>query len=153
MDLRPARLRLGELVAGAAAVVLLVLLLVAHWYGRGTGWQVLTSSRWAVLVTVATALGLVVTQATRRAPALPAALSVIVTVLGVLTVLWLIYRVVISPAPQERVWAWLGLASACLLVVGAFLSLRREGILPEDGPEAIPLVALPSLQGHAGAPD
>jgi hypothetical protein len=80
-------------------------------------------------------------------------MSVIVTVLALLTVLWLIYRVVISPPPDERISAWLGLASACLILVGAFLSMRREGILPADGPQEIPLVTLPSLRGHANAPD
>jgi hypothetical protein len=150
---RPARLRLGELLAGAAAVALLVLLLAVHWYGARTGWQVLTSARWAVLVTVAAALVLVFAQATRPAPALPATMSLIVTVFGLVTVLWLIYRVAISPAAHERVGAWLGLLSACLMTASAFWSLRQEGISPEDEPHEVPVVPLSAAQGSAGAPD
>lgn len=146
MDVRPARLRRGELLAGVAAAALLVLLLAVHWYGRQTGWQVLTSARWAALATVAAAFALVLTQLTLPAPALPVSLSVIVTVLGLLTVVWLIYRVAISAPAHEQVGAWLGLLSACLIFAGAFLSMREEGIRPEDGPQEIPLVTLPSLQ-------
>jgi hypothetical protein len=151
MDARPARLRGGEILAGVAATALLVLLLAVHWYGHQTGWQVLSSARWAVLVTVAAAFGLVLTQITRRAPALPVTLTVIVTVLGLLTVVWLVYRVAISAPANERVGAWLGLLSACLIVVGALRSMRQEGIRPEDGPQEIPLVTLPSLQEHPQA--
>jgi hypothetical protein len=153
MDLRPARLRLGELLAGAAAVVLLVLLLATRWYGARSGWQALTSARWAVIITVAAAFVLVLTQAACRAPAIPSVMSVIVTLLALITALWLLDRAAISHPPQEHVWAWLGLASACLLLEGAFLSLRREGILPEDGPQKIPLVTVPSVPGRAQAPD
>jgi hypothetical protein len=142
MDLKPGRLRRGEILAGAGAILLAVLMAVVHWYGHGTGWQVLTSARWSAVVTVVAALVLVVTQATRPAPALPVVMSVIVTVLGLLTVLWLLYRVAISPASHEHVGAWLGLISACLIVIGAFLSMRQEGILPADATHEIPMVEL-----------
>lgn len=142
MGLRPARLRLGEIVTGAAAAALLALMLAVDWYGPNTGWQTLTSARWAVLVTVAAAFALVLTQASRRAPAVPVSLSVIVTVLALLTVLWLLYRVVFSPPVHERVGAWLGLLSACLIFAGAWISMRQEGILPSDGPQEIAVVPL-----------
>jgi hypothetical protein len=149
MGIRLARLRRGELLAGAGAVALIVLMAVVDWYGGRTGWQVLISARWLALVTVVAALVLVVSQVTLRPPALPVTMSVIVTVLGLLNVLWLLYRVVISPAAHQRVGSWLGLISACAIVVGAFLSMRQEGILPADEPRDIALVELHS-DGAAG---
>ena len=66
-------------------------------------------------------------------------------------------------ASASAVWPPTGIAFAAFLLlgsrawpailVGAFLSVRREGILPTDGPQEIPLVTLPSLRGHANAPD
>ena len=153
MSFRPARLRPGEVLSGTAAVALLVLLLAVHLYGDRTGWQVLASARWAVLVSVAAALGLVVAQVTRRAPALPVTMSLLVTVVGVLTVAWLLYRVALNPASHERAGAWLGLLSACLMTASAFWSLRQEGILAEDGPHEVPVVALSGARGGVGSPD
>ena len=108
MDFHPSRLRRGEVLAGVGAVLLLVFVLALKWYGHGdhslTGWQALTNLRWLVIVTIACALALTITQATRRSPAVPATLSVIVTVLGLITVLALIYRVLIDP-PRRRAGA------------------------------------------------
>jgi hypothetical protein len=145
--LRLDRLRRGELLAGAGALALAVLMATVHWYGGRppkTGWDALTSLRWLAVVTVAAALALVLLQATRRAPAVPVTMSVIVTVLGLPTALWLIYRVVISPADHQLVGAWLGLAGACLIVVGGVQSMRQEGISSNDEPHDIPLVRLRS---------
>jgi hypothetical protein len=130
-------------VAGAGAVALLVLMAAVRWYGGKTGWTVLTSARWLALVTVVAAVVLVASQATRRAPALPVTMSVIVTVLGLLTALWLLYRVAINPAADRQVGAWLGFASACTIMIGAFLSMRQEGVSPEDEPREIVTVKLP----------
>jgi 4-amino-4-deoxy-L-arabinose transferase-like glycosyltransferase len=129
-------------VAGAAAVLLAVLMLAVHWYGARTGWQVLTSARWLALVTVVSALGLVLTQLTRPAPAVPATMSLIVTVIGALNGLWLLYRVAISAGADQRAGSWVGLLSAWLIVAGGFWSLRREGISSADGPREIPVVRL-----------
>ena len=49
------------------------------------GWDALTDLRWLLIVTIIAALALAYFQATRRAPAIPVSLSVIVTVLGLLT--------------------------------------------------------------------
>jgi hypothetical protein len=136
------RLRAAEVVAGAAALALAVLMLVAHWYGTRTGWQVLTGERWLALVTIVLALGLVLTQATRPAPAIPVTLSMLTTVLGVLNGLWLLYRVAISAAGHQHVGAWLGLISAWAIAVAAFWSMRQEGIAPADAPREIPVVPL-----------
>jgi cytochrome bd-type quinol oxidase subunit 2 len=146
MDFDPGRLRRGELLAGAGAVLLLVFMLAGEWYGRGaharTGWESLTTLRWLALVTILAAFVLLITQMTRRAPAIPVTMSLIVTVLGLITVLALIYRVLISPAAHEQAAAYLALLSALALACGGYLSLRQEGIARCDAPAEIPLVRL-----------
>jgi hypothetical protein len=144
MHFDPARLRRGELLAGAGAVLLTVFMLAGKWYGHGsgarTGWQALTSMRWLLVVTVALAFALVLTQVTRSSPAIPVTLSLFVSVLGVISVLALIYRVLINPPAHEQVGAFLGLISAAALAYGGFLSLREEGVAARDAPREIPVV-------------
>jgi hypothetical protein len=151
MDLDPGRLRRGELLAGTGAVLLLVFLLAGKWYGHGsgarTGWEALTSLRWLLLVTIAAALALVAAQVARRSPAIPVTLSMIVTVLGLITVLALIYRVLINAPAHEQAGAFLGLLFAIGLAYGGYLSLREEGIARRDAPREIPIVR-PSAENH-----
>lgn len=144
MDFEPGRLRRGELLAGAGGVLLLVFLLAGKWYGHGsrarTGWEALPVLRWLLVVTIAAAFALVFAQVTRQAPAIPVTLSLIVTVIGLITVLALIYRVLISPPAHEQAGAFLGLLSAIGLAYGGFLSMREEGIAARDAPREIPVV-------------
>jgi hypothetical protein len=72
---------------------------------------------------------------------------VIVTVLSGLTMLALIYRVLINaPGPDSlfdaRIGAFLGLVAGCATALGAFASLRQEGLSPRDARTAIPTVTL-----------
>jgi cytochrome bd-type quinol oxidase subunit 2 len=152
MDFDPGRLRRGELLAGVGGVLLLVFLLAGRWYGHGaqarTGWEALPVLRWLLVVTIAAAFALVFAQVTRRAPAVPVTLSLVVTVLGAITVLALIYRVLISPPSHEQAGAFLGLLSAIALAYGGYLSLREEGIARQDAPRDIPVVR-PESQNHS----
>jgi hypothetical protein len=144
MAFDPARLRRGELLAGAGGVLLLVFLLAGTWYGQGaharTGWEALPVLRWLLVLTIAAAFALVFAQITRRAPAVPVTLSLIVAVLGVISVLALIYRVLISPPAHQQAAAYLGLISALVLAYGGYRSLRQEGIGSRDAPSDIPVV-------------
>ncbi|MBV8952871.1 MAG: hypothetical protein JO153_22130 [Solirubrobacterales bacterium] len=160
MNLEPRRLRTGEVIVGAGALVLLVSLFALDWYGpsgqhagprpSSTGWSGLTTLRWLILVTAACGLALTVLQAVRRAPAVPVSLSVVVTVLGLLCTLALIYRVLINPPGadvDQKVGAYVGLISAAAIACGGWLSLRQEGILVEDGPAEIETVQLKNAGG------
>jgi hypothetical protein len=140
MDFDPSRLRRGELLAGAGAVLLLVFLLAGKWAGSRSGWGTLVSLRWLLAVTIAAALGLVVVQATRRAPAVPVTMSLIVAVLGAISVPAMIYRVLINPPAEQHAAAYLGLISAIALAYGGYLSMREEGIARRDAPREIPVV-------------
>lgn len=157
MDFRRSRLRSGEIIAATAAVILLADLLAVSWYsvrggpdGSATGWEALSVLRWLIVLTVLAALALAWFQATRRAPALPSSLSVIATVLGALTTLSLIWRVLISlPGPDGASLsigadanAYIGLLSALLLTAGALWSLREEDRPDPARNDAIEVVAL-----------
>lgn len=112
------------------------------------GWNGLNHARWLILVTILVALALVFFQATRQAPAIPVTLSLFTAVLGALTVLWLIYRVLISPPGGERgVGGFIGLVSACVITYGGYASTRLEGIALADEPAEIPIVKLPQQGG------
>ena len=165
MRFQASRLRSGEVLAGAAAVVLLVCLFAAPWYGLNgsvaaiaqrlgvstsrTGWESLTTLRWLILVTSLAALALAYLQGTRRAPALPATFSLIVTVLGAITALALIYRVLIdvpgaNSVVDRRAGGFIGLVAGCLVAYGGYRSLRQEGVAPQDERTDIPTVELGS---------
>ncbi len=153
MDVRAARLRTGEWLTGAGVVVMVVALFALHWYGRSgttpaqTGWGGTTHVNWLLLVTIVVALALVVAQAAFRAPAIPACLSVISTVVALVAALWLLLRVVIDPASHQRAGAWIELLGGLVVLVGSFLSLRKEGIAERDGPGEIPTASLARARG------
>jgi len=147
MDFDASRLRRGEWLAGASAVLLAIFMVGGKWYGGAgrtggslTGWQALTDLRWLLLVTILAAVGLVFTQATRRAPALPVTMSLVVMLLGIVSVVALIIRVLIDPPPHEQAGAYLGLLSAIGIMLGGYFSLRQEGIARGDAPANIPIV-------------
>lgn len=155
---------------GASAVLLLAFMFLVPWYGLSAaaaradvaggvstsvdGWHALTVLRWLMLVSILVGLALVFLQATRRAPALPAILSVIVSFLGPLTALSLFYRVLINlPGPdglvEQKIGAFLGLLSACALSYGGYVSLREEESIPsKDALSHVETVSLgPSAPG------
>lgn len=99
------RLRPGEVVCGVGAALLL----------RGRRER----RRPLALAAGISALALPYTQATRRAPALPVALSVVVTVLGCATAIGLLVR------PGARSPS--GLVGALAIAGGGVASLRQEG--------------------------
>ena len=152
-----ARLRSGEWVAGLGAVVLLVALLVLHWYGvtlRGgwwsypphhrvtppvvfhfasTGWHAIPTLRWFVLATVVAGLTLALAQAAVPGPALPVTLDLIGMLIAGLTTILLIIRLASTGAPL-RFGAVVGLAAAGVVTFGAYRAMRTEaGWTPGPG--------------------
>lgn len=169
MRFQTSRLRSGEMLAGVAAVVLLVCLFALPWYGLDssvatiaqrlgvstsrTGWESLTTLRWLILITSLAALALVYLQGTRRAPAMPATFSLIVTVLGGLTALALIYRVLINVPGSNGVvdrqaGGFIALVAGILVAYGGYRSLRQEGVAPQDERTDIPTVELGSADSQ-----
>jgi uncharacterized membrane protein len=158
MDLDLSRVRRPEWIVGAGGVVLLASMFVLSWYqltqGAGppggkifiktsvSGWSGLTHLRWLVLLTVLAAFALVLLQAGRRAPALPVGAAVAVTIIAAVTLVWLVYRVLISAPGGRQAGAFVGLLSTCAIVYGGYESMRREGIAARDQPQDVPTVTL-----------
>ena len=149
-DFRISRLRTGEVIAGSGGLLLLVFLFALKWYGLNakltqghaglpgatswSGWQELPVLRWLLAVTGVSAVLLAYYQAARRAPAIPAALSVVVTVLGGVSLVALIVRVLLAPPTlpaigslDRRTGAYLGLFATIAIAYSGFASLRQEG--------------------------
>ncbi len=149
---------------GAGSLVLLASTFLFKWYalsgplvqtaskflGLSTsinGWDALSNLRWLIVLTGLVGLALVYVQGSRRAPALPISLTVIVSVLGFLTSIALIYRVVINPPGgysdiQLRFGAFAAMFSAIAITIGSYRSLRVDGIAPADAPGEIETVKL-----------
>ena len=112
------RLRAGEVISGLGGMLLV------GWKGR-RHFPVL---RWLSLITGASALALTYTQATRRAPALPVALSVVVSALGCMNILGLLGRALVSgvrgSSPSRR--TRFGLLAAMTVTGGGYASMRKE---------------------------
>jgi hypothetical protein len=134
------RLRGGELLAGVGAVVLLVSLFL-DWVGPvgESGWDALG---WLVLALVAIALlsaaGLVVLTAADRTVTHIVAAAVLTATAAPIALLALVLRaLVFQPGSNElttlRYGAWIGLAGAALLAIGAWWSLADERT---DAPES-----------------
>ncbi|MBV9804947.1 MAG: hypothetical protein JO130_17235 [Solirubrobacterales bacterium] len=151
MGIDAARLRRGELLAGVGAVLLTVFMVAGKWAGGRSGWQTLVSVRWLLAVTIVLAFALVITQVSRRSPAVPVSLSLALTVIGPISVLALIYRILISPPAHQHAAAYLGLLSALALAYGGYLSLREEGVARRDAPSEIPVVGPGGEGGWAEA--
>jgi hypothetical protein len=172
MHAQPSRLRHGEWIAGISGLLLLVFMFALRWYQpKGVsdptaallgfevaplnGWDGLTNVRWLMLLTGVFGLGLVWAQATRRAPAVPVTLSLFVMLLGGLTTLVLIYRVLINPPGgpliEQKAGPYLALAAAIGVAYGGYASLRQEGVAPRDGPQEIETVDLSDPEASGGS--
>jgi hypothetical protein len=111
--MRPSRLRSGEIVAGLGAAAVVVALVAG-----GPSWLVIVPLAAAALG----ALALVVTTLAERTPALPLAVGVVTVPVGLLAVI-----AALVEAIAEGGWpAWLGLAGALAILLGAWRALADE---------------------------
>ena len=128
MDVR--RLRSGELVTAAAAAGLAVVLF-ADWFGGRSGWSTMTVGRFLLVLTILLALTLV--GVTLRAGAVSMALSAAVVTIGIglLALLYLLYRVGIDEPGRNALvsvdaGAYLGLLCLLAILAGTWRSLADE---------------------------
>jgi uncharacterized membrane protein HdeD (DUF308 family) len=125
------QLRLGELLALAGAVCVIVSLFV-RWYSGPTGnldaWDTFGPAVVLILAATAAALAMVVSALTERSTALPVSTAVWCVLLGLIAVIAAIVRVLERPdhATDVCIGAWLALAGAVAILAGAWLALRDE---------------------------
>ena len=158
MHLRFSRLRWPEWLIGAAGLLLLISLLLLPWFQLTSvtpgpppryfvatsvdGWHGLTHARWLILLTIPMAFAVVFFQARERSPALPVTFTQITSVLALVTLAWLIYRVLIEPPGGRQIGGWVALLSTVAMLVGCYWSFRLEGIAEADGPQETPTIRL-----------
>jgi hypothetical protein len=140
------KLRTGELIAGVSGVLLLIVMFFS-WYGIGgaagsilgaanidttvNAWKAFDFLDIVLFVTALVAIGAAVLAASGRSVALPVAASVVVTVLGIIVALLVLYRIINQPGPNDIVdvkfGAYLGFLVCLGIAVGGFLSMADEG--------------------------
>jgi hypothetical protein len=144
---RRTRIHLGELTSAVSALLLLVLMFATRWYGVAgvpdpsaarpaistavNGYNGLSVVRWVILLTIFAALGSVVLHASQRTHGTKTDTSLVVTALGSLTSLLLIYRVLIDlPAAgrvtDQKLGAFLGLLCALGIALGGWQSIQER---------------------------
>ncbi|MGI8729389.1 MAG: hypothetical protein ACR2LK_05275 [Solirubrobacteraceae bacterium] len=124
------RLRGGELLAGAGAVALLVVMFLG-WFGGRSAWESMTVVRVLLVALILCALMIVVLTVTSRTVAMACSAAVITIGAGAITLLFVAYRVVINePGSNEAVTvdagAYLGLLLVIAVLAGAWRTLADE---------------------------
>lgn len=129
MSLR--RIRLGELLALAGAICVIVSLFLP-WYenaaGKLSAWDTFGGALVLLIAAAAAALGLVISTITERSTALPVAAAIWSTLFGIVAVIAAIVRVLERPDHASKLCAgaWVALAGAILMLVGSWQSMRDE---------------------------
>ena len=141
------RVRIGEIVAGVAGAVLLLSLFL-EWYtvrGRAEGltaWGAFAFVDLLVCLVALLGIALAVSQVAGRGPALPVAIGVITSTLGLAATLLVLYRILNQPGPNDAIGvgagAWIGLAACLGVFLGAWLSLSDERPRPADPVPPVP---------------
>jgi uncharacterized YccA/Bax inhibitor family protein len=136
------RLRIGELIALAGAILVIVAL-TRPWYETPTGnlsaWATFGPAVALLMISAIGALVLVLTTVFERSTALPVAAGVWSVFFAILGVLSAVVRVLERPDSAHALCAgaWLGLVGALLIAVGSWLAMRdeRTGLYPPIDPE------------------
>jgi hypothetical protein len=129
MSLR--RLRVGELLALAGAICLIVSLFVRSYEapaGTLDAWRTFGPGVVLELAAIVAALAMVVSALTERSPALPVSTAVWCVPLGFAAVIAALVRALARPDHAYMVCfgVWLALAGAVAILAGAWLALRDE---------------------------
>jgi uncharacterized membrane protein len=138
------RLRIGELLALAGAICVIVSLFEPWYenaYSKLSVWDTFGPAVVLLIAAATAALGLVLSTMTERSVALPVAAAVWSTLFGIIAVIAAIVRVLERPdhATSLCAGAWLGLAGAILMLAGSWQSLRDERTSLYEPAEPLPL--------------
>ena len=167
------RLSQGEKIAGASAIALILIMFIFDWFGYkasgGVGlalngefgarnaWGAFSFIDIILFITALAALGLAYTSASGQTVSLPVALSAIVTGLGILSVVLILFRIISPPDlsvgglsagnavdTTRKIGVFLGLLAAAGLTYGGWTAMQEEGTSFGD--------ARDQLQNRGGGP-
>ena len=136
------RLRSGELIALAGAILVIVAL-TRPWYENAgvllSAWSTFGPAVVLIMIAALSALVLVLTTLTERSTAFPVAAAIWSTLFGLIGVIAAIVRVLERPhgATSLCAGAWLALAGTILIFAGSWQSIRdeRTSLYPPATPE------------------
>ncbi len=139
----PGRLRAGELIALLGAVCVIVAVVALRWYEAPSGsldaWETFGVGVVLLLIAALAALVLAVATLTERSTALPVAVAVWSTALGIIGVIAAVVRLLERPdgASGLCTGAWVAFGGALLIAIGSWQSMRdeRSGLYPPASPE------------------
>jgi hypothetical protein len=152
MDLR--RLRAGEILLAVSGLVLLVSLFLP-WYDTGrtdlTGWEALGVVDVLLALVALSAISVLVATTVMRVAAGPISLDALVTLVGLIGLVLVLFRVLFLPdeATGRGAGLWLALAGVLGMVAGATLSMRDERLSPSGrhtDATGRPIAAPPEIQ-------
>ena len=158
MDFDISRLRRADRIIGISAIAFFIFLFFFKWFGVSSnvssiagvnvnisksGWDTFTNSRWIWLLTILVALASVAVVATQAKLDLPVKHGVIVTGLGALSVVLILYRIFDHPEASAsfgnfhasvglKIGIWLGLIAALGVTYGGYLAMHEEGTSLSD---------------------
>ncbi len=146
------RVRRGEMIAAVSALALLLIMFIFQWFGNDAGganaWESFSLIDIILFLTILAAIGAAVMAANAQSVNLPVALSAIVTALGVLSVLLILFRIIDPPdfgvgdaidqaeafgvdvgdvEIGRKIGVFLGLLAALGIAYGGFEAMRDEG--------------------------
>jgi hypothetical protein len=167
-------LTLAEWILGIGSVALLVDLFALAWFAykpryhvtalmlgqrvSANGWQTFEVVGPLTLLVCVAGIAICWLVATRRSPALPVVVTtLLVPVSLALTVLLAIRVILDQPSVlllqagganvlEARPGAYAGLVLSAAVAAGVYLSLRREGVAPEDSPAVIQTLSVDELR-------
>jgi len=139
-------LRTGEKIAGISGIALILIMFIFDWFSvsaaggigpsfGGNAWDVFDVIDIVLFITSIAAIGLAVAAMTQSAPNMPVALSAIVTGLGALSVLLVLYRIISPPDGglgdlidvSRSIGVFLGLIAAAGITYGGWRAMSEEG--------------------------
>jgi len=150
MSFKVSRLGSGQRMVAVGSVALFVFMFFFKWFGikipgffsayiSATGvstsvnvWHSLEVIRWLLLFTVLAGVALAALAGSERKPRLPLSLSAIVTGLGLLSTVLVLYRMLISHPfahVEVKLGAWLGLISCATIAFGGYRAMTDEGAM------------------------
>jgi hypothetical protein len=160
VSFRATRLGAGERLLGIGSVALLVDLFGLAWFAyrprfhatavmlgqrvSANGWQTFEVVGPLTLVVCVAGIAICWLAATRRSPALPVVITTLLVPVSLALVVVLAIRVLLDQPSvrllqagganvlEARPGAYAGLVLSVVVAVGAWLSLRRDGVAPED---------------------
>lgn len=156
------KLSMGEKIAAVSAILLFVFMFFFNWYGvevsgvggfsgstgeGGSAWDTLELIRFILLITVIAALVMAGLRLADSDAEPPVPMSVIVTVLGAISVLLILFRIIDPPTFASfggvsidatlSVGIFLGLIAAGGVAYGGYTAMQEEGITFGDAADRL----------------